>query len=570
MPGAISEKKPAKGNTNLKRYREIMTVLTKNGLGFIFVKTALSRNPQKELHKEHRRSGTHTIAERIRISCEQLGPTFIKIGQILGMRTDLVPEDIARELQKLQDDVPVFPFEEARRLIEKELEASIEDIFMEFDPQPVASASVSQVYRARLYSGDLVAVKVSRPGTHEVVCTDLDILHKLASFMDKHTKYGKLYDFQRMVRELRTVMEQEMNLIHEGENIDRFRRNLKGEKNITAPKVRWMYTTQRVLTMDYVDGVKINDIAALDSVGADKKKIAEDFANSLLKQMLIDGFFHADPHPGNVMVTHNGTRIEFIDLGMVGQLSEHFRLALNDMVLGIATQNTRKVAQSIVDMDTAGAIVNRHHFLKTLDALMDEYVYSPLETLNAGRLFSSIFALAGEYNMVIQGEFALVAKALATAQGVIELLWPKSNVLAIAKKTTGSLLKSRFSGKKMKDDLFVLGDDALELAKSTPPFLLDFMRKMKESNFSVDIKLKHLEKLDKNLERVANRISFTVVLLAVCIVMAGVIVAVGFQAGRDPELYEISFFALRAGLIIAAAIIGGLVFNMIYSNIKRH
>ncbi len=556
-------------STNISRFREIMSVLNKNGLGFIFVKTAFSRNPQKELENAASDSGELSLAERIRLSCEQLGPTFVKIGQILGMRTDIVPEDVALELQKLQDSVPPFPFEEARRMIEGELGGRIEDIFAQFGKTPVAAASVSQVYHARLHSGDEVAVKVSRPGIQNVVETDINILLRLARFVDKHSKYGKLYHFEKMVLELKKVLEQEMDLTNEAQNLDRLRENLAGQPNISTPHVKWIYTTKSVLTMDYIRGVKISDVAALDALGADKRKIAEDFANSLLSQILMDGFFHADPHPGNVMITQGGTCIEFIDLGMTGRLSEHFRMQLNDLMLGMATQNTRKIAQAIMDMDVSGNSVNQRKFLKTLDVLMDEYVYSPLEEVNAGKLFSSIFSLAGEYNMVIQGEFAMVAKALATAQGIIELLSPNSSVLSIARETTSRLLKSRFSAKQLKSDASILLSDSRDLVKMLPPFLLNLMRRMEEKDYSVDLNIKHLDKLDKNLERMANRISFTVVLLAVCIVMAGVIVAIGFKAGSDPELTEFSFFALKAGFVVAAIIICGLVFNMIYSNIKR-
>ncbi len=555
--------------TNMSRFKEIMSVLNKNGLGFIFVKTAFSRNPQKELENAVSSAGDLSLAERIRLSCEQLGPTFVKIGQILGMRTDIVPEDVALELQKLQDSVPPFPFEEARRMIEGELGGRIEDIFAEFDKTPVAAASVSQVYHAMLHSGGEVAVKVSRPGIQSVVETDISILLRLARFVDKHSKYGKLYHFEKMVLELKKVLEQEMDLTVEAQNLDRLRENLSAQPNITTPRVKWIYTTKSVLTMDYVRGIKINDIPALDAMGADKRKIAEDFANSLLSQILVDGFFHADPHPGNVMITRGGACIEFIDLGMTGRLSEHFRMQLNDLILGMATQNTRKIAQAIMDMDVSGNSVNQRKFLKTLDVLMDEYVYSPLEEVNAGKLFSSIFSLAGEYNMVIQGEFAMVAKALGTAQGIIEQLSPNSSVLSIARQTTSRLLKSRFSTKQLRTDASILLSDSRDLVKSLPPFVLNLMRRMEEKDYSVDLNIKHLDKMDKNLERMANRISFTVVLLAVCIVMAGVIVAIGFRAGSDPTLTEFSFFALKLGFVVAAIIICGLVFNMIYSNIKR-
>jgi ubiquinone biosynthesis protein len=247
------------------------------------------------------------VAERLRKACEQLGPTFVKLGQIMSTRTDIIPADISEELKKLQDNVPAFSFEEARNVIEGELGDKIENIYAEFEHVPVAAASMSQVYVARLASGVKVAVKVQRPDVLDVIETDLSILQRLARFVDKHTKYGKLYDFESMVLQLKKVMGQEMNFLHEGENIDRFRQNLSDQPYVTVPKVKWIYTTSKVLTMDYADGIKINDVGRLDSVGVDRKFIGKVFMGSLLRQILVQRFFfHADPHPANVLVLKDG------------------------------------------------------------------------------------------------------------------------------------------------------------------------------------------------------------------------------------------------------------------------
>ncbi|MDL2237902.1 2-octaprenylphenol hydroxylase [Christensenellaceae bacterium OttesenSCG-928-K19] len=555
---------------NLKRFREIMSVLGRNGLGFIFVKTAITRNPQKQLNQQTK-DGTPSIPERIRISCEQLGPTFVKLGQILSTRTDIIPASVSRELQKLQDHVSPFSFDLARELIETELQDTIENIFLDFDKKPAASASVSQVYSARLHSGDHVAVKVQRPGVLSLIETDLAILQKLARFVDKHTKYGKLYDFEGMVNELKRVMQQEMDFVHEGENIDRFRTNLSGQQRVSAPKVRWIYTTSKILTMDYVDGIKISDIASLNAVGANKPQIARDFIDSMIHQILIDGFFHADPHPGNVMITHSGTQIEFIDLGMAGQLGGRFREQLSDMILGLATQNVRKVGQTIMDMDLANANVNQRQFYKTLGGLLDEYLYKPVGGVNVAQVFYSVFMLASEYKMKVPAEFTLVAKALGTMQGIIEDLDPKTSILDVARDTLAKLETSTLRSKRFKDGLHSGVTDLVDLAKSVPAFFLNLMRKSEENDFAVEMRVKDLDKLEQSMERMVNRISFTIILLAVCIVMAGVIIAIGYQAGalESPMLYELSLFALRAGLIIAVLIILGLLFNIIYTNVKK-
>ncbi len=547
-----------------------MSVFTKNGLGFLFVKTALSRNPQKELSKENNDLNAPSIAERIRISCEQLGPTFVKLGQILSTRTDIIPESVAKELQKLQDSVTPFSFDQARTLIETELQDTIENIYPRFHDVPVASASISQVYEAYLHSGDKVAVKVQRPNIHQNIEIDLNILTKLARFVDRHTKYGKLYDFEGMVGELRKVMEQEMNFIVEGENLDRFRENVSHRGNVTAPKVRWIYTTSKILTMDFVDGIKINDIPALDAIHADKPRIAQIFVHSLIDQILVDGFFHADPHPGNVMIIDGGKKVAFIDLGMAGVLRDRFRRQLTDLVFGIATQNTRKIAQTIMDMDTVGANVNQRRFTRSLDILLDEYLYVSLDQVNIAQVFTSVFSLAAEYHMKIPREFTLVAKSLGTAQGVVEELDPSTSILEIAEKTVKTIVLQSITSHELLNSAKATGMDLLDVFRTLPAFLLNFMRKTEDNDFSVELKIKRLDQLEKGFERISNRVSFTVILLAVCIVMAGVIIALGFQAGASKELYDLSMFALRAGLIIAIIIVVGLVFSIIHTSIKKH
>jgi ubiquinone biosynthesis protein len=319
-----------------------------------------------------------------------------------------------------------------------------------------------------------------------------------------------------------------------------------------------------------VDGVKINNIEKLDQTGADRRMLAKSFTNSLIKQILVDGFFHADPHPGNVMVTDGGTNIEFIDLGMAGELGPRFRGQLAQMLLGVATQNTREIAQAILDMDTSGANVNLYKFVRALDIMLDEYLYGSVENVSIARVFASVFSLAGDFQLKIARELALVAKSLGTAQVIIEELVPNTSMLALVEDTAQDVLPNRFSPKSVMEGVKNGLVDSAEFARALPAFLLNVMRKVEQNDFSVDINLRHLEELDKNLERISGRISFTIILLALCIVMAGVIVAIGLQAYTNIMLMEISLFALRAGMVIAAIIIVGLAFNIIRTNVRKH
>ena len=546
-----------------------MSAFNRNGLGFLFVKSTLSGKPQKIFEQEQRRN-MPSVGERIRTMCEELGPTFVKLGQILSTRTDIVTENVAQQLQKLQDSVQPFSYEEARSVIESELGDSIERLFERFDPVPVASASVSQVYRAKMFSGPDIAVKVQRPHIRENIETDLGILEKLARLVDKYSKYGQLYDFSGMVAEFRRVMEQEIDFTKEGENTDLFRESIAKQRNIRVPKIHWVYTTKKVLTMDYVDGVKINDIPALTAQGADTTQLAYDFTNSLITQILQNGVFHADPHPGNVFVA-DGRYVEFIDLGMVGTINSRFRRCLNDFVLGIATRNTQKIAQSITEMDAADADVNMDSFGKSLEVLLDEYLYVPLRDVNIAKVFSSVFSLAGKYKMKIPREFTLVAKCLGTAQGIIEELDPSTNILGIAEKMVRSILANRYKTDEFKNEMQSYALDWLEVGKKAPSALLALLHKLKKNDYAVELKIHDLHRVEKNIERMFNRISFAVVLLAVCIVMAGVIISAGYSNfGRpEAEVMNLSTVAIVAGLLISAVIVIGILVSMVRSGREK-
>lgn len=560
----------ATGTQTAKRYQEIISVLNRNGLGFLFVRAALSPNPTKTLEKIDSKEHGLSIGERLCNSCEELGPTFVKIGQILSTRTDIIPESIARDLTRLQDMVSPFPFDEAKAEIEAQLQDTIAEVFEDFNTEPIASASISQVYSAHMHGGAHVAVKVQRPGITENVKTDLTVLAQLAAFLDKHTKYGRLYNFTGMVDELRKAMEQELDFTVEAEHVHRFRKQVGTNTDITAPKVYWIYTTPKILTMDFVEGIKINDIKALNAVGADKPKLANTFVTSLVDQILVDGFFHADPHPGNVMVVNEGRHIEFIDLGMVGELTPRFRRQLANFVLGLATGNMRQIAQSLMSMDMSGNNINQYHFTKALEKVLDKYLYGPMTEINIAEVFGNIFEMAADFEMEIPRDMTLVGKCLGTAQGTVEALDPSLSILQIAERTARTLIFKHLTSSDFRKDVISTGLDLADLAKITPGFLLSLMRKAEDNDFAVQIQVEHMTELEQSLERMANRVSFTVVLLAISLIMASIIVGIAFSSPELGEaLFALDVVALVIGLALAAIIVFGLIFSMIHASRKQ-
>lgn len=555
--------------SNFQRYKEIITAFTKNGLGFLFIKKTvfIKHSAHERILEDAAKERGLSVGERIRKTCEELGPTFIKFGQILSTRTDIITENVARELAKLQDSVPPFPFEQARRVIESEFSDKLENIFGHFYRSPIASASMSQVYLAEIKSGMRVAVKVQRPDIQRTVDIDIGILKSIARFVDKYTKYGELYDFSGMVEEFANVLYRELDFTIEAENMDRFRANRGLRDNVTAPEVKWIYTTRKVLTMEHIEGIKITDIKALRQKGIDTDALARTFVDSLIIQMLSDGFFHADPHPGNVIIRENG-QIVFIDLGMMGELSEKYKSLLTDMLIGLSVRNTRRIAQAMVDIGIAQEDVYSKMFEKSVGKLLEEFVYAPLSKVNIMRVFMGLFELAGEYKIKIPRAFTLIAKCLGTAQSIIEQLSPSLNMLQISQETAKGVLLRSLNGRDLKNAMLSGLLDATDTVKLLPGMIARFLKKTEESDFALEFKIKELDKVEKRMEQVFNRISFGIILLSVCIVLAGTIIAIGsFVNGpKSDVMYNISTFAIVIGLAVAAVIVFGIILSIFLSN----
>ena len=557
--------------SNFQRYKEIISVFAKNGLGFLFIKKTIftKHSAHERILEDAAKERGLTVGERIRKTCEELGPTFIKFGQILSTRTDIITDNVARELAKLQDSVPPFPFEQARDMIESEFSDQLCNIFENFSRTPVASASMSQVYLADLKSGMRVAVKVQRPDIQRIVDIDVSILRSIARFVDKYTKYGELYDFSGMVEEFANVLCSELDFTIEAENLDRFKANRNGKNDVTAPDVKWIYTSRRVLTMEYIEGIKITDINALRQKGIDTDRLARRFVDSLIMQMLSDGLFHADPHPGNVIIRENG-QIVFIDLGMMGELSDKYKSLLTDMLIGLSVRNTRRVAQAMVELGIAQEEVHSKMFENSINKLLDEFLYVPLNKVNIMKIFMGLFKLAALYKIKIPRAFTLIAKCLGTAQSIIEQLSPSLNMLQIAQETAKGVLVNSISGSELKNAVLSGMLDSVDSIKFLPSVIARFLKKAEESDFVLELKIKELDKVEKRMEQVFNRMSFGIILLSICIVLAGTIIAIGsfVQSSQSDTMYNISTFAIIIGLAVAAVIVIGIILSIILSN--RH
>lgn len=552
---------------NIKRYQEIITVFAKHGFGLIIDQLGIFDYLKMRKHGTDAEvpNSKRSIGERLRISLEELGPTFVKVGQILSTRADIVPHDIVKELIRLQNSVQPFPFNEVRALIEGEFEDVLENLYKEFTQVPIASASISQVHYAVIKTGEKVAVKVQRPGIERIISHDLNILKDLAHFVDNHTKFGKIYDFTNMVNDFERTLKNELDFTKEGENADTFRDNFTKDEGIKVPEVNWTYTSRRVLTMEFIEGIGVDDHKALEKAGIDKEEAAKKIAASICNQILRDGFFHADPHPGNIKILWDGT-IVFLDLGMVGRVSEARRKTISKFFVGVSNKDTRMVARAIMELDAMSERKNIKKFEQDVDLMIDKYLTMPWSRINVGELLYEVFSIAFLNGIRLPREFTLLAKSLATIQSLLEKLAPQLNTIEVAKPIAKKLVLQSYSIKNIGNTLSKNISAYKDLISELPFYIQNLLEKAEDGELSVQLQIKDIDRIQKRFDSALNRISFSVILLAVSIVITGIIIGTSQNASEGSEMYLLNVTALKIGLVAAFSIVLVVIISMLRSD----
>lgn len=372
----------------------------------------------------------------------ELGPTFIKVGQLFSTRADLFPKEYVEELSKLQDEVPSFPFEQVNAIVEGEFGRPLTRIFQFFDPTPIAAASLGQVHRAQLNTGEEVVVKVQRPGLEKLFRLDLDILRGIAQYLQNHPRYGRggrewvsIYD------ECAKILFQEIDYLNEGRNADTFRRNFRDSTEICAPKVYWRYATPRVLTLEYLPGIKISNYEALEAAGLSRSALARIGAKSYLQQLLNDGFFHADPHPGNLAVRPDGALI-FYDFGMMGEILPGTKEKLLETFLGVAQGDSDKIIDSLTDLGAIKKGADRVPIRRSIDFILENFANKPYgdQSFNFEAITSDIYEMAYEQPFRFPSTFTFVLRAVSTLEGLGKGLDPTFNFMDVAQPFADQLL----------------------------------------------------------------------------------------------------------------------------------
>jgi ubiquinone biosynthesis protein len=521
---------------SIRRYRTVLGILIKYGFGQVVEQ--LNINYYLELGRRIVTLGTApkeierlTQPVRLRLAMEELGPTFIKFGQILSTRPDLIPREYADEFRKLQDKVPSFGLEEVQAQIRMELGHPEKELFAEFAPLPIAAASIAQVHRARLHSGEEVVVKIRRPGIDRVVETDLDILMGLAYLIERHIPTGEIYDPVGIVKEFRRTIKREMDFSREGHTIDRFASNFAQDPTFHVPRVFWDFTGETVLTMEFVEGIKVSDFDVLQEEGYDLKTIARNGADAFLKQVLVHGLFHGDPHPGNIFILE-GNIICMLDYGMVGRLSENLKFQLVDLLVAILQQDVEGLIDQLLYSGELTDEVNTRALRRDLAEFIDAYYEIPLQEMNAGRLLGEFVEILTHYRIRFPSDLMLLAKALVTMEGLGRQLDPDFNMIGHLKPFMEKLVREKLSPASLSRETLHMVQAYGALVKNLPKDIKEFINRVNRNKFKIDLEHRGLERLIADLDKSSNRLSFSL-LIAALIVGSSLIM----QTEKGPMLF---------------------------------
>ena len=540
----------------IERTKDIMTVLIKNGFDDIVSAMGVEKYIKFSIPKSSLKEEKLSRSERIRKTVEGLGPTFIKMAQILSTRPDLIPLDLADEFSKLQDDVEAIPFEQIQSCFVEEFGKDVDEIF-DGKLSLIASASLGQVYKGQLKSGEEVAVKVLRPGTQKMIQSDIQIMYHITSLLeDKLHGYG-IDSPTKIVQEFERTIKKELDYHIEALSLKRFARNFEGNERIFVPKLYEEFSCSTILTMELVDGIKVTDTDKLEEIGIDPKEVAKSGFDLLCEQIFEYRFFHADPHPGNIFALPDG-RISFVDFGMMGSIAERDRKDFVDMIYYIVKEEEEKAAFCILKLaKVENDNLDTDAFAKDMGDVIRTYFYGSLKDINIKNLLNDIIALMSRHKVYFKENNYLLAKALITIEGVGKALDPDFNASEAIKPFVLRFYKENFS-------FTAFLSKASEMPKEFGDFLVQFpqdvksiVEKMKSGKLKIEFQHMGLEEMEESIEKSANRLSVSIIIAATLIGSALLLLA-----KTPPMLFGIPVLGL-AGFVTAVGM-GIVLIRSIY------
>jgi ubiquinone biosynthesis protein len=494
--------------TRHNRHRQIADVLVRHTWGYLLGTVGFPRLARGDAEGQTR-SGSPTPPENLRLALEELGPTFIKLGQLLSTRSDLLTPDYRYELAKLQDAAPHLPPEVVRDVIASELDGDLENEFAAFDLDPLAAASIGQAHAARLHDGTEVVVKIRRPGAVERVEQDLEILKKWAAYASRHWEAGAVYDLVGLAEEFAQTLRAELDYMQEARNAERFAASFEGDPDVQIPMVFSEATTSRVITLERIRGLKITDVAALDAAGLDRHALAERATGLVAKMVFEDGFFHADPHPGNFFIQPDG-RVAIIDFGMVGELDDALREQLGRFLIALVRQDFDRLASALLELSVSSENIDRLQLRDDLAGLFGRHSGQPLGDLELGPLVSEVLEIVRRHGLRLRHELALLVRAFIMDEGIAAELDPEFNLIEALTPYARRLLGAQLSPATLIARLERAGLDLAGLAFELPEQLERILEVMAAGCPQVRLRAEELEPLVARTERVGNRVAGSV------------------------------------------------------------
>ena len=545
-----------------RRFQEIINAFIKNGFShFLFRLGLTERHVKNGKVEEGWNTKGQDVGKRLRYALQELGPTFVKLGQIASSRRDLVPAEIILELEKLQEHVRAVPFTTIRTIVESELGDTLENTFLSFMEEPLASASIGQVHIAQLPNGEEVAVKVQRPNIKQSVETDLEILYELARFLEDNIVWAKAYQVKEIIREFSESLRDELDYSIEGKNAERIAKQFKEQPTIRIPKIHWDFSTKKILTMEMIHGIRVNDLVKLDEEGYDRPLIAERVVDSMLFQVLEKGFFHGDPHPGNVYILPDN-QVCFLDFGMMGRINDGLKFHFASLIMNLQQGDTKGMMKVFSDMDLLNEVTNTAEFQRDLENLIDAYYDVSLYEVSLGGIINEVFEVAFYHKIQIPMEISILGKAIFTLESTVSLLDPTFSIMKAVEPFGKKLIRERYHPMNILQSSWKDVVENIEILTHLPKDLKAIVSTVQKGKLRLDINVHQVQVILGRLDRISNRLSFSIILLAFSILMVGLIIGASIS-GQTNLLW--SFPIIEAGSIIATLMVAFLIFSIIRS-----
>lgn len=529
---------------NVKRLKEIARVFTKYGFScylkqFSFHAFAPKTPPAQDVCSQ-------PFHSRIRIILEELGPTFIKFGQMLSLHPDIIPPEFCKEFEKLQDGVSAVEFEPIKRVLEDELKQPVDDIFDTLSSVPLASASLAQVYRVTLGRKEAI-VKVQKPHLEEIIRADLEILEYLAHHLDKHSQEARVFNPKGLVEEFKIHILNELDFKNEMVNIETFRRNFRYDRTVHIPAVYDKFCTGKVLVVEHIKGVKLSDLKKIREQGLDTKKIAHSLTSCILKQIFVDGFFHGDPHPGNIFILPDG-KISFIDFGVVGRIDDETKFTFAHLFVAAAAKDAEGMIK-VLQQTGATGYTNETRLKVSVQQLLDKYYGISLEEFNMGNFLKDLTKVLYENKVHIAPDNFLLIKSLGILESEAKMLDPELDYALEIKRVSERILMDEYSASRILRKINSAAADILGLIQNLPKDLILIIDTLKKGELKIGFEHLNLEKLISMLDKASNRLSFSLITAAL-IIGSSLLMNTGAQTFLGPS-HELGTMGY-----VAAAILG--------------